>query len=232
MAVQDLEKALDKTPQGFVEACGQYAGRMLQQYRIFDFPVKAGEITIKLVYDYLRQPPGLRTLLTHLLLAEPKPASPLKSYYKAGFFGDSTQKIKPEDLYEFRGYLYKTPQGEWRPIKFDQVEIDDREDSVICEACGGKFPAGYCGKPVEVMRNGSPPRVETWCNHCRQNSEDPVVRATGTLDGCIKCEKVICEFHPKHGVSPAARGVVVPLLQAAGGSNIPPNIPLPDGWIR
>jgi hypothetical protein len=173
----------------------------------------------KLVSAFAQTAQGKKTLL-HMLKAEPKPASTLRTYFKAGHRGDESQKIAPHDLMEFRGWIYKGTAA----IRWDAIEVDEREDATMCDACGGRFPADYCTRKIDVVKRTGEVRSETWCNHCRMSSEDQRIRVTSDDRTCSGCEKVICEFHPRHvAATSVAR---VPSPQIVGGLALPP------GWER
>lgn len=228
MARQDLERNLPE------------ASAFMRDY-VWQLCLEAGirlnpqdfVLIMRMVHAYFKTERGPQTAL-HTLHCAPVPASPLKSYFKAGFLNDPSEKIPASNLWEFKGWLLKRGDRIY-PMKHDTIEMDDREDSTVCDACGGRFPADYCAKNLEVMKSNGVQRVEMWCNHCRQSSEQPRIRETGSLRTCQECPKLICEFHPKHNALLSPRPSVVALLPAAaavGGTNIPANVPIPPGWNR
>lgn len=180
----------------------------------------------KLVSEYmLKTAPGKRTALK-FLSASIKPASALKTYYRAGFFGDEAQRIPAAHLQEFRGWLYKDSLS----VAFDKVEIEDKEDATVCESCGGRFPVDYCAIKLEMPKPNGTTRVEFICNHCRYHSDNPKVRDTGDQKTCAGCEKKICEFHPEHLNAPIGRSVMA--LPPPRQHTTPVNVALPPGWER
>lgn len=177
---------------------------------------------VRLMGDYLRSPGG-RQLMLKALNSEVKPASSLHSYFKAGFLNDETQRIQPSDLVHYSGWIYKQQFG----CPQSAIEVDEREDSVICDSCGGKFPGNYCTRNVEVLKNTGRTILETWCNHCRSNSENPRVRESGSPNTCGNCEKKECDFHPKHVetfMNMPTRSPIAGLLPPAQSMILPP------GW--
>lgn len=184
----------------------------------------------KLVSAYVKQTADGKLTALKLLNAEVKPASVLKSYFRAGYLNDEAQRIKPGELKEFRGWIYKDTLA----VGYSQIDMDDREDSTICDSCGGKFPADYCAQNIEVLKSNGTTRVETWCNHCRRGSENQRLRDTASEKTCLNCEKTVCEYHPKHEqvVNRQTKSIVamLPAAQMSSGSNIPPHVPMPPGW--
>jgi hypothetical protein len=147
----------------------------------------------RVVSDYFTNTTNGKHTALMLLKATKAPVSALKSYYPKGHFGNENKRINPKDLTEYRGYIYRGQHA----VAFDSIEIDEREDSNICDACGGKFPVYYCMQKVQVLKTGSI-RDELWCNHCRSSSESPKIRDTASPNTCMNCEKRACDFHPKN----------------------------------
>ena len=177
----------------------------------------------KLISGYVKQTPqGKHTMLT-LMNCAPRPASALQTYFKAGYNGQEDKKLKPSDLMEFRGWIYKGVNA----VKWDSIEIDEREDANVCDNCGGRYPIDYCMKQVETIKRTGESRIEQWCNNCRVHHDDPRVRQTGDQKVCGACEKITCEFHPKHHTLNSPAIALLPQRTAAGS-----DVPLPPGWAR
>lgn len=168
---------------------------------------------------------GKRTAL-HLLRADLKPASVLKTYFKAGRDHSDENRIRSSDLQVYEGIIYKGVAG----IPLNQVDVVEKEETRVCDSCGGWFPVDYCTRSVEVLKQTGQSRIEIRCNHCRAYSEDPKIRETGSLGTCGACEKLECEFHPRY-VERTSRPVVA-LLPAAGEGRIPAHVSIPPGWSR
>lgn len=181
-------------------------------------------LIVRLVVAYGSTPQGKHTFL-HMLKALVKPASSLKTYFKAGFLNDESQKIKPSDLMEFHGWVYKKTAS----LRWDAIDIDEREDSVICDNCGGRFPEDYCTKTVEATKRTGELRTEVWCNHCRYQTENPRIKQTGEAKTCAECEKTICEFHPRHIAATMPGKAPVALLPQRAAND---NLILPPGWEK
>jgi hypothetical protein len=177
----------------------------------------------KLISAYVKQTtPGKQTVLK-LLNATVAPASILNTYFKAGHMGQEEQKIRPRDLMEFKGWIYKGTST----VKYEAIDIDEREDAAICDCCGGRFPEDYCLRPVESTKRTGEVKNELWCNHCRYAHEDPRIRTTGDHRTCAACEKVICEYNPKHQSITQAPMAQLPQRATSNGGP-----PLPPGWER
>lgn len=144
------------------------------------------------VSDYIKNTQNGKHTALKLLNADLNNLSPLNTYYPEGHFGDDRRKIPAKDLVEFKGYIYQQSKS----IPHHCVEVDDREDSVMCDKCGGKYPFGYCATEIEMEGPGQ--GFITVCNHCKTNSENPRLRSHGDVKKCDLCPKKTCEFHPKH----------------------------------
>lgn len=177
----------------------------------------------KLVSAYIKGTPEGKQTALKLLNCEPKPVSALQTYFRASAGSrHEDAKIKPRDLMEFKGWIYKGTNC----VKWESIDIDEREDASVCDNCGGRYPVDYCMKQIESTKKTGEMRIEQWCNHCRFQTDDPRVRSTGDQRTCGACEKVTCEFHPKHHV--LDRPVAL-LPQRAASSN---DAYLPPGWSR
>lgn len=178
----------------------------------------------KLVSAYVKTTPQGKQTMLKLLNADVVPASPLSTYFKAGHMGQEEQKIKPSDLMQFKGWVYKGTNC----VRWNAIEIDDREDATMCDNCGGRFPDDYCMRRVETTKRTGEVKTEQWCNHCRYSHEDPRIRTNADQRTCVGCEKINCEFHPKHH-SLTQNSNVALLPQRAASGDAPP---LPPGWER
>lgn len=177
----------------------------------------------KLISAYVKQTPqGKQTMLT-LMNCAPKPVSTLQTYFKAGHGQREESKLKPSELMEFRGWIFKGVNS----VKWDSIEVDEREDATVCDNCGGRYPIDYCMKQVETVKKTGESRFEQWCNHCRYQHEDPRIRQTGDLRSCGTCEKLVCEFHPKHHTLETPTIALLPQRAAAGS-----DVSLPPNWVR
>lgn len=175
----------------------------------------------KLVSSYVKTTPhGKATMLT-LMNCKPRPASILNTYYRAGNIGQENQRIKATDLMEFKGWIHKGTNT----VRWDAIDIDEREDASVCDSCGGRYPVDYCLAQTENIKRTGEARMEMWCNHCRYQSEDPRVRQTGDQKKCDGCEKIICEFNPKHHSLPNSNIALLPTRAVSGEPNLPP------GWV-
>jgi hypothetical protein len=166
------------------------------------------------VTDYIRNTEQGKFTVFKILKTDFKPASNLKSYFQEGYLGDDARKINPQDLLEYHGYIFKRQHA----IPYHSVDVDDREDNDVCDSCGTRTPVGYCLKPVEVLAKDGRFKVENRCNHCRFNSEQTSVRATGSSKTCDLCEKTTCEFHPKF----VEKGVASPKQLSLTGKTADP----------
>lgn len=176
----------------------------------------------KLISAYVRSTPQGKQTMLKLMNASVSPASALSTYFKAGFMGQEDQKIRPRDLMQYKGWIYKGNN----PLKWEAIEIDEREDATMCDNCGGRFPEDYCLSKIEVIKRTGESRTELWCNHCRYSHDDPKIRQSGDQRTCAACEKVNCEFHPKHHLLPQQPVTMLPQRAAVGAP------PLPPGWER
>lgn len=185
----------------------------------------------RLVSAYVRDTDYGKKTFLKLLNAEVAQPSALKTYFKSGRPHDEQHRIKYSDLVEFKGWIYKGAVA----IAHSKVDVDDREDAVVCDSCAGRFPADYCTKQVEVLKASGQTREEVLCNYCRYHSENPRVRETGSASVCAACEKITCENHPRHAEPMTDQNTrhVVGLLQPGTGQNrIPEGLPMPPGWER
>lgn len=222
---QDLEARLPN----YSQFMRDHVWQMCQDARL-DIRPNDFLLIMRMVASYFQTERGMRTALT-LLNSDIRPASTLKSYYKEGFRGDESERIPSGDLTEYRGWLVRR-NGKVYAVKYSAIDVDDREDATICDACGARVPYDYCAKSVEAMKNGGYVKTETWCNHCRYNSEQPRIRETGSVVTCSKCEKTTCEFHPRHNEGLSGSTSVVAALPPGPSSGIPDNVPIPPGWVR
>lgn len=175
-----------------------------------------GRLTVR----YLRSPQGVRTIL-RLLGLEPKPASILKTFFKAGRIQDDFSRIKSTDLQEIHGYIYKNSGV----VPAARVDVVEKEETNVCDACGGWFPMDYCIKTVEILQPNGHSKMDNICNYCRYHSDQPRVRESGNSQHCMACEKITCDHHPKH----SAPMVPIALLPAAGERAMP-NVQMPQAW--
>lgn len=177
----------------------------------------------QLVSAYVKTTPQGKQTMLKLMNATVEPAGALNTYFKAGFFGKEDHKIKPRDLMTFKGWIYKGVSS----VRWLGVEIDEREDAVVCDNCGGRFPEDYCMKDIETVKRTGETRTEQWCNHCRYSHDDQRTRTTGDQRTCASCEKLVCEFNPKHHTLPVRSNVAMLPQRAVSG-----DVPLPPGWER
>jgi hypothetical protein len=164
-------------------------------------------------------PEGMQIALS-LLNIRPEPVSTLQTYFKAGQGKHEGSKLRTTDLQMVRAYIWKKTNK----VRWDSIEVDEREDASVCDSCGGRYPIDYCLKSMEVVKKTGESRTEMWCNRCRYQHEDPRVRQTADQRVCHGCEKVTCEFHPKHLLFDKPMALLP--ARAAGEPQ------LPAGWVR
>jgi len=180
----------------------------------------------RLATAFFKTEAGLRVLFK-LLGVEPKPASILKTYFKAGQGRHDSVRIKANELHELQCWIYKNKLV----VPNEKIEVTDQEETETCASCGGRFPADYCTKQVELFDKSGHSRMDFVCNYCRAHSDQPRIRETGSGQRCMSCEKITCDYHPRH--SELARpGSVVALLPAAQAERQMPNVPIPTAWGR
>jgi hypothetical protein len=176
----------------------------------------------RLASAYFKTPEGIQTALSYLKI-KAKPASILQTYFKAGFSGQEDKRIKSTDLMRIEGWIWRGVQA----VPQESVAVDEREDANVCDNCGGSYPVDYCMKQVEAPKQNGTLRVEQWCNRCRYQTEDQRIRQTGDQKRCGACEKVICEFNPKHAELLPNNVTRFPQQRMLVGGAVPP---LPPGW--
>lgn len=179
---------------------------------------------MKMFMSFVKETPVGKHVVLWMLNIAAKPVSILKTYFKNGYDRADENRIRSTDLMEYSGYIYKGVAS----IAYSKVDVMDKEEAHMCDSCGGRFPADYCIRQAEVLKQSGHTRIETLCNHCRYHSENPKIRDTGSARICAGCEKTACEFHPNHVEAPP---ILLP-PPPREFDRIPDNMPIPPGWSR
>ena len=145
----------------------------------------------RLVGDYIQNTKEGKKTVMKMLNAEVKPASVKDNFYPAGRRVPG-QEIKPQDLLQFSGWIYKEVTG----IAPSQIERVERGNMEACESTGILGPKGYCVQTVSVFGQGGRERLQNLSNYARMFSEDMRVRDTANSKVCAACPVDSCDYHP------------------------------------